>query len=224
VADDTVHVSIIPYSRIEELNEKQGNLGNVSPKEILALLQAHPNVKFSILDFKSFQDYEEVHSMDGIQRRDFLGFVSQRRLEFIYTEPAKLMDSRMMVENVVEQHQTDTQYLKYIFGDRYNPRVAWTQRDTSGTYASLDMLAALGYDVVIFAKKDIDESFYDYITTQKNTTHFRHHRTGTTVILAPERPTVFEFDCQYVDGLWKSEAELQKIAKRFYKEHVLPAI
>lgn len=86
------------------------------------------------------------------------------------------------------------------------------------------MLAALGYDVVIFAKKDVDESFYDYITSQKNTTHFKHHRTGTTVILAPERPTVFEFNCQNENGIWKSEKELQTMAKNFYKEHVKPAI
>jgi len=83
--------------------------------------------------------------MDIEQKRDLALFVGKGRLEFIYSEPAKLVDSRMMVENVIEQHQTDTQYLKWMFGDAFTPRVAWTQRDTSGSHASLDMLAALGY-------------------------------------------------------------------------------
>lgn len=162
--------------------------------------------------------------MDADSRRDLSLFVAKGRLEFIYSEPAKLMDSRMMVENVIEQHLTDTQYLKYNFGDRYHPRVAWTQRDTSGSHASLDMLAALGYDTIIFAKKDIDESFYNYIQDRHNSTYFKHHRTGMTVILAPERPTVFTFDCMKEDGSYKTEAQLRKMARNFYNEHILPAI
>jgi hypothetical protein len=58
-------------------------------------------MKMSILDFKSFQEWDELHH-DIQNKRDLASLVALGRLEFIYSEPSKMMDSRMMVENAWE--------------------------------------------------------------------------------------------------------------------------